>query len=169
MSTNERTTNQVPAFDAILGIALPFAGFGDVLQNTSEIEAKFRLTALEAQKRLHRGFGTRFQNVPETLQELDRILADMWNTGWKPESGNLNLFVTDFGLVLAVSILDLLGGVPTFRSETDLSHFSIVWPSIKLEVFPFHKSLNCLNCREGQSISGFVTGLTEIVCKHNRE
>ena len=92
---------------------------------------------------------------------MDQIISEMWDSGWNPETGNINLFARDFGVVLVDAILKSLGGKPIFRSEKDMSHLSIFWANSKLEAFPFHKVLKCLFNRQGESASSFVSSLYE--------
>jgi hypothetical protein len=90
---------------------------------------------------------------------LDGIIERMWETGWDPRVGDLNLFTRTFGLLLIEATLDLLGGRPIFRSPGDdiYVHNSIFWPGV--EAFPFHKAFKCLTESDGESMAYFVRGV----------
>ncbi|MBN1919224.1 MAG: hypothetical protein JW889_15070 [Verrucomicrobia bacterium] len=94
---------------------------------------------------------------------LDKIIDGMWREGWDPDASDINLFVRDFGLVLASSVLSLLGGDLVFRSEEDLSHLSIWWPVFQVEAFPFHKVYKRLYVSQGESIVSFVRGVSTLL------
>jgi|GEM_PF-4339895 hypothetical protein len=151
---------EVPPFDLLENLSHPFSGFSEVLPSTPDLEDSFRRKATTVRLRIAAQFGVPLKDWTSTAKELDSIVAGMWGTGWNPETGNVNLFACDFGLVLSEAILGMLHGTPTFRSKTDLSHFSIYWPEHRLEAFPFHKVLKCLYNKEGERMIGFVDGLT---------
>ena len=50
-----------------------------------------------------------------TTQQLDRIIQEMWETGWDPHVNDLNLFTREFGLLLFDETFDLFGGTAIFR------------------------------------------------------
>src|SRR5688500_6723470 len=41
------------------------------------------------------------------MRQLDEIVSEMWRDGWSPASGNVNLFSTHFGSLLAIELLSL--------------------------------------------------------------
>lgn len=157
------SNRDIPAFDALSGEGLPYSGFGKILPVTPERVMRLKAAIADAQKRVSEGFGFDFHNPAEAPKHLDAIVADMWNTGWDPKTGNVNVFTRDFGLVLTESILGLLGGALMLRAEQDLSHLSIFWVDFKIEAFPFHKVLKCLYRRHGESMASFVAGLAKCV------
>ncbi len=57
------------------------------------------------------------------IETLDRLIRDMWDHGWDPDAGNLNLFTTHFGSLLAVALLRYAGAAPVFRSRDVFDHF----------------------------------------------
>jgi hypothetical protein len=85
------------------------------------------------------------------MRALDEIVAGMWRDGWKPAESALNTFTRDFGLLSAAALLALPNAVPVFRSERVLDHFSVYFPYFRTEYFPFHKALNALTARHGES------------------
>lgn len=154
---------EVPPFDVLAGDSAPFTGFGDVLPPSLEVSETFFAAAEEARRRVEEGFRRDLSDPKLAPQRLDEIIAEMWDHGWSPKIGKVNLFVRDFGLVLSKAVLTLCGGTPTFRSKTAADHFSIWWPAQKLEAFPFHHVLKCLWDREGNSCAFFVKGLTDML------
>lgn len=113
-----------------------------------------------ALERLRKGFKVKLENRSKIARELDKIVSEMWATGWNPMSGNINLFSRDLGLCFSIALLNMFGGNPVFRSQKDMNHFSIFWIDAKVEVFPFHKVLKCLFNREGETLEGFTRGIT---------
>jgi hypothetical protein len=159
VSNHKSKTIEVPPFDALSGQVNPFLGFGQILPNSFELEKRFQETLTKALRNVKDGFKVKLAIPNEIPRELDRIIVGMWDSGWNPESGNVNLFSRDFGCILTKAVLDSLGGISTFRSIDDISHFSIFWPDAKLEAFPFHKVLKCLYNRNGETMISFIEGL----------
>jgi hypothetical protein len=114
-----------------------------------------------AKHRLEVGFQVKLESAREIPNQLDKINSSMWDSGWNPQGGNVNLFTRDFGCVLTKSILALLGGVLIFRSREDVSHLSILWASSKFEAFPFHKVQKCLHSRYGETMASFMDGIAK--------
>jgi hypothetical protein len=153
----------VPPFDLLTKQEVPYVGFGDVLLPSADRDRAL-LTAVEkALVRAEEGFKLEFATVANVPSQIDKLVDEMWAQGWNPDAGNVNLFATDFGLILAKTISSLLGGVFVFRSESDISHLSLWWPNKKLEAFPFHKIIKRLYRREGESVGFFVAGLSRLV------
>jgi hypothetical protein len=150
---------ETPPFDAIAGQPNPFSGFGQILPNSVELWNRLQKEAADAQQRLQEGFRVKLSSPREVPNELDKLIAGMWESGWDPQSGNVNLFTRDLGCVLTKSILDLLGGLPIFRSETDVSHLSVFWAGAGFEAFPFHKVLKCLYSQHGETMASFMDGI----------
>jgi hypothetical protein len=113
---------------------------------------QLRSMAARAESQITEVFGVRLGVGGDGVDGLDRIIASMWDTGWSPESGDLNLFSTEFGVIFAVALLELHCAIPVFRSQRVLDHMSVWLPSNGLEVFPFHKALKCLRDRVGESM-----------------
>jgi hypothetical protein len=84
----------------------------------------------------------------------------MWNDGWSPEKGNINLFATDFGLVFVDAIHAVMGGELVFRSDSDITHLSMWYPTFKIEAFPFHHVCKCLLESDGSSLGYFFHALS---------
>jgi hypothetical protein len=149
-----------PAFDMLVGQRTPpFLGFGDVIQDSRELEKKLHADAAQVQSKIRDAFRVKLRSSSSIPKELDAIIEKMWNTGWDPSVGNLNLFTRDFGLLLVKATLDLLGGRLIFRSSDDdfYVHNSILWPGV--EAFPFHKAFKCMTETDGESMAYFVRGL----------
>ena len=159
MSNHNQDKIEIPPFDALSGQVTPFLGFGDILSKSPEVETQFFLAIADAKRRIEGGFDVRLNIANETAKELDKIIIDMWESGWNPKTGNINLFAFDFGCILAKIVLAQLGGQPTFRSSKEMNHFSIFWANKRLEAFPFHKALKCLHIRQGETMTSFVNGL----------
>jgi hypothetical protein len=151
-----------PAFDMLVGkaTAAPYRGFGDVIPDPREIERELHIETDEVLRDVRESFGARLSCSSTTPHELDRIVERMWQTGWDPHVGNLNLFTRSFGLLLIKATLDLLGGTLVFREpgkDNVYVHTSICWPGV--EAFPFHKAIKCLTEIDGESMSYFVRGV----------
>ena len=154
---------QTPPFDVLADQKEIYPGFGEVLPDSPDRLDRFRKLADNALIRIQEGFvsDSLLLNIqPETLDDL---VQQMWAEGWDPESGDVNFFVTDFGLVLTQMLQELVGGQLVFRSENDLNHISLYWPDRSLEVFPFHKSFKCLTVKEGESFRLFVQGVSKLI------
>lgn len=149
-----------PAFDMLVGQAtIPYRGFGGVIQDSNELERELHADAAQVRKEVRSTFGAKLESSPSIPQELDDIVGKMWETGWDPHVGHLNLFTGTFGLLLIETTLDLLGGRLIFRSPGDdiYVHTSIFWPGV--EAFPFHKAFKCLTLSDGESMAHFVRGV----------
>lgn len=149
----------VPPFDLLSGFTSPYEGFGEYFEPSTERFLRYDAESREARKRLEDGFQVHLSGLELISTELDTLAAEMWEQGWNPRKNNINLFTTDFGLVLSRAILETLGGTVVLRSDEDISHLSIWWQQEQLEAFPFHKILKRLCHREGESIRFFIDGL----------
>lgn len=95
---------------------------------------------------------------------LEGVIEDMWQQGWDPHHGNVDLFVRDFGLILCKSLYSQCsGGSLQFRSQTNLDHTSIWWPAQGIEAFPFHKIYKRLFSRSGESTVFFAAGVCALL------
>ncbi len=86
------------------------------------------------------------------IETLDRLIRDMWDQGWDPDAGNLNVFTTHFGFLLAVALLRRPCAAPVFRSRDVLDHLSVWQAGTKREYFPFHMALKCFCSSRGESL-----------------
>ena len=163
LSSLKNKTIKTPPFDSVRGQSTPFDGFGRTLPNSFELEDCFQMETEVAKHRLEVSFLVKLESAREIPSQLDKITASMWNSGWNPQGGTLNLFTRDFGCVLTKSILTRLGGVLIFRSREDVSHLSILWASSKFEAFPFHKVQKCLHRRTGETMASFMDGIAKQV------
>jgi hypothetical protein len=149
-----------PAIDMFSGKATkPYHGFGGVIADSSELERQLHADAVRVRDDIRKTFRVRLESSTSTPKELDDIVKRMWETGWDPRVGDLNLFTRDFGLLLIEATLELMGGRLVFRSpgEDIYVHNSIFWPGV--EAFPFHKAFKCLTESDGESMAYFVRGV----------
>jgi hypothetical protein len=153
----------VPPFDVLTSQTTPFTGFGDPLAATTDCEGRFLDTAHQARRRISEVFALELGGPEEVPAKLEGVIAQMWVEGWDPETGDVNLFTTDFGCVLAQAIHQTLGGLLVFRSATDLSHLSLWWHERAVEAFPFHKTYKRLLSNEGDSFPYFARCLANLV------
>lgn len=154
---------RVPPFDMLTGQPSPYSGFGEPLSESNDLEKQFVCLADEARNRLNNGFGRQLVNDASLPSELDSIIREMWEHGWSPDTGNVNLFATDLGLVLAAMLHAKHKAAIVFRSATDVSHLSLFWAREGVEVFPFHHVAKCLLDRQSDSIVTFVDGIESIL------
>jgi hypothetical protein len=148
-------------FDMLTGGRAPYLRFGPIVENSGRLEEDLHQEAAVTRTQLREAFGAKLDNSSTIPQELDAIVAEMWNTGWDPGKGNVNLFTRDIGLNLVEATLDLLGGLLVFRDEKNFIHCSIFWRDAKIEAFPFHKAVKCLRNRDGDTMAYFVKGLSD--------
>lgn len=150
-------------FDLLTGQKESYLGFGNPLPESSGRSSRFDALVDRAVIRVQEGFSVNLADDSVSATRLDSIISEMRDEGWKPESGNVNLFSTDFGLIVTRTLQRLAGGTLVFRSETDLNHTSIYWPTLGIETFPFHKVYKRLNAKEGESLDTFVRGVIRLV------
>lgn len=160
--------NKIPDFPAldmfVGGRSGPYPGFGGVIERPGPLLEELRSDAASVREDLRKIFHVAFENPASTTQELDRIIEDMWETGWDPQVNDLNLFTREFGLLLFDATLDLLGGSATFRDPGEgkvYVHTSIFWPGV--EAFPFHKAFKCMTQSDGESMAHFIRGVANVL------
>lgn len=158
-----RKTSKIPPFDVLQDGSNPTNLFGKILEQSNVRKRVLIDQALEARHRLEKTFRKSLIDPVSVPDQLDDLISSMWNENWSPKTGNVNLFVTDFGLQLVTSILSVLDGDLIFRSDKDISHLSIWWPKRRLEAFPFHKVLKCLCKRHGESVEQFFRNISGAV------
>jgi len=151
--------NEIMDFDLLVGNKTPFLGFGEVIQDSRELEKELHRAADQVRHQIRSTFGAKLDNSSTTPKELDDIAEELWETGWDPEVGNVALFTRDLGLLLTEATLDLLEGRLIFRSASNVIHWSIFWADHGVEAFPFHKALKCLTHSHGETMTYFVRGL----------
>jgi hypothetical protein len=157
------SSHKIPAFDLLIGQSVPYSGFGDLISESAEMRAAFDGSVEGARARLQSGFHLSLSEPTRIPLELDVIVVEMWDQGWSPDTGNVNLFSTDFGLILAEALVTRFNGILVFRSRSDISHLSLWWPARQVEAFPFHHMVKCLYHREANSIASFAKGISNIV------
>ena len=153
-----------PALDMFVGFPQPYAGFGGVIEHPGNLLKELRANAAQVREDIRRTFHVTLEDPVSTTQQLDRIIAEMWETGWDPQINNLNLFNREFGLLLFDATLDLLGGTPIFRNpggDQVYVHNSIFWPGV--EAFPFHKAFKCMTHSDGESMAHFIRGVANVL------
>lgn len=154
---------EIPPFDLLKGQNAPFEGFGDILPKSLSNNNLLIGLISQATIRIEEDFEIGQGDAIKFVAELENIIDEMWQDGWDPQKGDVNLFTTDFGLILTKTIIDLYGGEFIFRSKTNLNHFSIWWVEKGIEVFPFHKMYKRLIYLSGENLSSFIQGLQEVL------
>ena len=135
----------------------PSKKHGDVLPISSDAYVEFSNNFHIANARIADIFGVDLSGCfDETSKELDHIVSEMWEEGWSPSEGNANLFITDFGLILANSMIQSGYGELVLRSESDPSYASIWDSQHNIEYFPFLKVADALCSRDDSSIVSFA-------------
>ena len=153
------SSHEIQDFDLLVGRSAPFHGFGEVVRDPRRIEVEFLKNVDQVRRQIRDTFGVRLEESSSIPEELDGIIRELWQTGWDPRVGNLQLFTRDFGLLLTEATLDLLKGTLIPRSASNLIHWSIFWGTERVEAFPFHKALKCLTHLDGETMTYFVRGL----------
>lgn len=138
-------------FDALSGSKEPFEGFGPALPSVGA-ERAFRVVVSQARERVKSVFNEDIGPDRRGVETVEQVVVTMWQEGWNPEAGDLDLFARDFGALVTDSILSEVGGTLVFRSQTDLSHTSLWWPAQQFEVFPFHRAAKRLVRQEGEGL-----------------
>ena len=141
----------------------PFDGFGPLEEDSEEVEELFGEVVRQAHARVAEIFEITEVDGEKLAAALDDVVAEMWMDGWNPESGDVNLFVRDFGALLMDALLREMRGHAVFRSRLDLSYASVFWPQEMIEAFPFHKAVKSLTRREGESFLQFIRGVRQRV------
>jgi hypothetical protein len=146
---------KVQPFDVLAGASGPTEAFGSLLGTAQAQAATVALGSLfeRAYSRVEESFQEVVDPSESGIVKLDKIIEGMWQTGWSPESGNFNLFCTDFGALYARAFLGIDNLVPVFRSATILDHMSFWHTNSHQEFFPFHKVAKALSSAEGESLS----------------
>ncbi len=152
------SSHEVPAFDALAGARSPFEGFGPVMRGR-ELEENLEEVVTQASRRISDVFGINVGADRAGVASLDNVIQQLWQTGWDPDRGDVNLFARDLGSILALALSRRLHGDLVFRSSTDLSHPSVWWPSAGIEAFPFHKTWKALLQGQEESLSTYYDGL----------
>jgi hypothetical protein len=150
-------------FDLLQNGDNPTSIYGGILIENSESLSILNNMVKETEKRFSEMFLVKKQDI--TIKILEQTINDMWNEGWNPEKGDVNLFTTDFGIILTNIIMKKLNGKIIFRSTTDLSDLSIWWKDIKMEVFPFHKLFKRLSFRDGEDLEYFFSQVSKFLNK----
>jgi hypothetical protein len=155
--------HDVPPFDVLTSQSIPYTAFGkpevvDLKQSNSYLR-----TVNIATKRLNDAFGIQCANNLATIVAIEEAIAQMWDSGWNPQEGEVNLFTTDFGCVVTEALRESLTGVLVLRSMTDLSHASVWWPEEKVEAFPFHATYKRLTSKDGESIAYFAASIRSLL------
>lgn len=154
----------IPPFDIITGDAIPFDGFGNIIEDKKNVEISFIKVFKEVSERIRDIFDLDLdcENI-DVVTDLENIISQMWLEGWDPEVGDYNLFTRDFGSILAREIKSQLGGEYIFRSRKRLDYMSIFWKEKKVEAFPFFKVLKRLFNKDGESLIYFFNSLRKII------
>lgn len=151
---------EVPPFEALTQGTCPYSGLGPLVSD-AEATQNFSPVVASAFARLSETFGVSLHPDRNGVATLEDLVNRIWDEGWDPESGDVNLFVRDLGSVFMFILQAMTAGEAVFRSKTDLSHASLWWPKKRLEIFPFHKMYRRLTDRDGESLVFFVDSLTK--------
>jgi hypothetical protein len=158
------SNREIMDFDLLTGNMTPFRGFGEMIQDSREIEAERHKATDHAREQIRNVFGAKLESPTTIPKELDDIVQELWEAGWNPETDNVELFTRDLGLLLTEATLELLGGKLTFRSPDHESfHWSILFAGQQVEAFPFHKAYKCLIRPDGETMTFFVIGLGQVL------
>jgi len=149
------------AFDVLSDNGKPTEMFGDVLPESEAQALAVELTDLstQAQAAISEVFNRQISLDNNGMRAVDSIVQGMWAEEWNPHTGNLRLFTTHFGSILAVAMLSVPGTHAIFRSSKRLDHFSVWLPSRNREYFPFHKAYKCLTAPVGESFSQMLADI----------
>jgi hypothetical protein len=157
------SNREIMDFDLLTGNMTPFRGFGEMIQDSMEIEAERHKATDHAREQIRKVFGAKLESPTTIPKELDDIVQELWETGWNPEADNIELFTRDLGLLLTEATLELLGGSLRFRSDQNAFHWSIFWADQRVEAFPLHKAYKCLIRPDGETMTYFVIGLGHVL------
>jgi hypothetical protein len=95
----------------------------------------------------------------ESLEELDKLVSQVWYEGPPDDPDVLDAIVANWGAYLGQTILTNLGGNWHFRK--DLDHASIIFPRTTMEVFPMHKLRKRFRLGMDHSIFDFYEAIVE--------
>lgn len=152
---------EVPPPDVLAGEPEPYSGFGPPQGHA--VNDDFLRVVDGARHRVQETFEAVDVEGRPGVETIERVIREMWDEGWDPEQGDVNLFTRDFGSLFMACLSNALGGERIFRSMTDLSHASVFWRKKRLEAFPFHKVYKRLSNREGDSLVFFFDSLKQRV------
>lgn len=143
--------------DMLVGATTPARDFGAPLTDRALRDARTELAGIvaEARARFIDTFGPLPDNPREVARRLEATCAEMWREGWEPQSSDLDLFATDFGVILMDAMYQDLSGEIVLRSSDELSHGSLFWPSAGIEAFPLHKVAKRLLNSDGEGLAYF--------------
>ncbi len=155
--------HRVPLFDLLKSQNEPYEGFGEILLDSFENNNIIHGLISMAVDHIKDCFEIPLYDPHQTGMELEKAISEMWQEGWDPEEADVNLFVTDFGLLLTKILKELYGGTYILRSKSELNHLSIWWIEKRVEVFPFHKIYKRLINDSGENLYSFIQGLKHIL------
>ncbi len=157
------TQIEITPFDAIIGSEKPTGSFGNILKYEERDEAisEFENLLLLAKESVRENFNIFLSDSINAATELDNVISEMWSEGWNPEVGDLNLFCSHFGAILASLLIAVPNTKYVFRSSTELDNLSVWHEPSKTEYFPFHKIAKCLTAEHGESARQMVNDLNQ--------
>jgi hypothetical protein len=97
-------------FGLLVGKKAPFLGFGEIIQNSRDLEQELHTAADQVRKQIRSIFGAKLDNPSIAPNKLDEMIQEVWETGSNPEADNVGLFTRGLGLILTEATFDLLGG-----------------------------------------------------------
>lgn len=139
-------------FDALTGGDGPAAALGERVRGP-EVEARFQTVVAAAEASLQGFFGIALDAPPQRARQLDEIIRGLRDAKWDPRSANTDLFTVHFGAILMDAALKEKTPEAIFRSDRDLTHASLWFAPVKVELFPFHKAYKAVT--RGESLTEF--------------
>src|SRR5690606_34787898 len=136
-------------FDTLKGDDSPFRGFGEPTIYDSHGPSAYEGALETAKASAREYFGIGFQEPSNVIAAIEEAISSMWQTGWDPQTGRVDLFVWHFGILVAEALRIKYRGSFVIRDEQDYLRASLWWPEQEVEAFPFHKTYKRLHDRDG--------------------
>lgn len=141
-------------FDALTGAAGPAAALGPRVEGP-QVEARFAAVVAQAEASLRSFFGVTLQSPSARAAQLDELIRGLWDAQWDPKSANADLFTLHFGAILMDAALKQGGCHAVFRSDRDLTHASLWFGTLRVELFPFHKAYKAITRGPSERLGEF--------------
>lgn len=148
-------------FDALTGSAEPAAALGARVKGP-EVEARFAAVVAQAEASLQSFFGVTLATPPERAAQLDELVRGLWAAQWDPQSANADLFTLHFGAILMDAALKQGGCEGVFRSDRELTHASLWFAPLRVELFPFHKAFKAITRGPQERLGEFQHWVTQL-------
>lgn len=148
-------SDDVLLFDALTGGAGPAAALGEPISGP-QVEARFAAVVAQAEASLGSFFGIALNSPSDRGAQLDELVRSLWEAKWDPASANTDLFTLHFGALLMDAALKRGGCEAVFRSDRELTHASLWFAPVKVELFPFHKAHKAITRGPSESLAEFL-------------